>query len=393
MKENKIKKVSIFGAGYVGCALAGAISCKYQVDLYDTDPKKIDLLKENISPIQDEFFQKTLKINKKNIFPKINSKITLKDCDLCILCLPTNYEDHKKGFDTSILEKEIKRIKNLNNKIPILIKSTVPVGFTDLQNKKFQSSNILFSPEFLREGMALEDNLNPSRIIIGGSKKHRKNLIKFLSSLSKNNPPLIEMESNEAELVKLFSNSYLAMRVAFFNELDSFSFEKGLEMKRIIEGISSDPRIGNYYNNPSFGFGGYCLPKDLKQLSSQLSSDSSHLIKSIDKSNQARFEFISKKIIDLKPSSVGIYRLQMKSASDNFKEAAVIEILKKILKTRIKVYIYEPLIKDKFYMDTEIINNFEDFIKSSDLVIANRIDNKIKKSSTKYFTRDLFGEN
>ncbi len=393
MKENKIKKVSIFGAGYVGCALAGTISNKYEVDLYDIDIERINLLKANISPIKDELFQKTLKSNKKNIFPKINRKITLKDCDLCILCLPTNYQDHKKGFDTSILEKEIKRIKNLNNKIPILIKSTVPVGFTDLQNKKFQSSNILFSPEFLREGMALEDNLNPSRIIIGGSKKHRKNLIKFLCSLSKNNPPLIEMESSEAELVKLFSNSYLAMRVAFFNELDSFSFEKGLEMKRIIEGISSDPRIGNYYNNPSFGFGGYCLPKDLKQLSSQLNSDSSYLIKSIDKSNQARFEFISKKIIDLKPSSVGIYRLQMKSASDNFKEAAVIEILKKILKTKIKVYIYEPLIKDKSYMDIEIKNNYEDFIKSCDIVIANRTDDKLKKSDVKIFTRDIFGEN
>tara|TARA_B100001093_G_scaffold513078_1_gene584260 strand:+ start:30 stop:1199 length:1170 start_codon:yes stop_codon:yes gene_type:complete len=388
-------KFSIVGAGYVGLSLAVLIAQKYEVNILDINEKKILSIKNKKSPFRDSDIEDFL-INKKlNLNATADTPTAYKDSDFVIVATPTNYDIEKGKFDTVSVEKVIEEALSINPDIYIVIKSTVPLGFTSLMRSKLNTKNICFSPEFLREGSALHDNLYPSRIIIGDNQENAKIFANVLSECSfqkgKENK-IFYMESSEAEAVKLFSNTYLAMRVSFFNELDSFSQIHNLSSENIVKGVSADSRIGNYYNNPSFGYGGYCLPKDTKQLLNNFNDIPNNLISAIIDSNETRKNFIAKVIIDSKPKSVGVYKLSMKSNSDNFRESAVFDIIKKLQANGIKIYVYEPELNESLDGITKI-SNFEDFITASDKIIANRISADLIRVKDKVFTRDLFGEN
>ena len=387
-------KITVVGAGYVGLSLAVLISRKYNVTIFDIDSKKVDLINSFISPIQDKDIDKIFKSKKLKLKASTSSKLSLSNSNLVIIATPTNYEAKKGSFDTSSIEKVIKQIKKFNRNVYTVIKSTVPVGFTDLMRKKYNKKNIAFSPEFLRESRALYDNLNPSRIIIGDKSKKAGNFLKIIvdcAERKKSKISTIMMESKEAEAVKLFSNSYLAMRVAFFNELDSFAETNKISTLNIIRGVSKDPRIGNFYNNPSFGYGGYCLPKDTKQLLKSFNNVPNKLIKAVVESNQTRKEFILKSILKRKPKSVGVYRLIMKSNSDNFRESAVIDVIKMLSRKKINIYIYEPLAKSELNIkNTKLEKDIKKFLSKCDIIIANRKNKELKKISSKLYSRDIF---
>ena len=387
-------KITVVGAGYVGLSLAVLISRKYNVTIFDIDSKKVDLINNFISPIQDKDIDKIFKSKKLKLKASTSSKLSLSNSNLVIIATPTNYEAKKGSFDTSSIEKVIKQIKKFNRNVYTVIKSTVPVGFTDLMRKKYNKKNIAFSPEFLRESRALYDNLNPSRIIIGDKSKKAGNFLKIIvdcAERKKSKISTIMMESKEAEAVKLFSNSYLAMRVAFFNELDSFAETNKISTLNIIRGVSKDPRIGNFYNNPSFGYGGYCLPKDTKQLLKSFNNVPNKLIKAVVESNQTRKEFILKSILKRKPKSVGVYRLIMKSNSDNFRESAVIDVIKMLSRKKINIYIYEPLAKSELNIkNTKLEKDIKKFLSKCDIIIANRKNKELKKLSSKLYSRDIF---
>ena len=386
---------TVMGAGYVGISIAILISQKYNVNLYDIDTEKLNLISNKKSPIKDNDVENYLR-SKELLLNVIKDKqLAIHKADYVIIATPTNYDSKEGIFDTSSVENVIAEICEENPKTNIIIKSTVPLGFTKKMRLRFGKDNIYFSPEFLREGTALYDNLFPSRIIVGGNDKQSKKFANILFECSKTelkNTQILLMESSEAEAVKLFSNTYLAMRVSFFNELDTLSEINNLSSLNIINGVCSDSRIGNFYNNPSFGYGGYCLPKDTKQLLSNFSQIPNNIIRAIIDSNETRKDYITQNIIKKNPKSVGVYRLTMKSGSDNFRESAVFGIINKLKENNIRTYVYEPELKENLKNIIQV-NELEDFIKKSDIIIANRMTKELDHVKRKVYTRDLFREN
>ena len=387
-------KISIVGAGYVGLSLAALISQKHEVTLLDINKRKVEQINNRISPIKDNeikiiFAKKTLRL-----FATLSKKKAFSESEIIIIATPTNYDANKGSFDTKSVYNAIESINKYNKSSLVVIRSTVPFGFTDKMRKKYNSNNIIFSPEFLRESRAIYDNLFPSRIIIGGKSNKAKKFAKILlecSKKNKNRNKLLFVSSSEAEAIKLFSNTYLAMRVAFFNELDSFSEKKNISTLNVINGVCEDDRIGHHYNNPSFGYGGYCLPKDTKQLLKNFSDIPNNIIKAVVESNQTRKKFIVRSILSKKPKTVGIYRLIMKKDSDNFRESAVIDIIEMLVRKKIKVLLYEPLYKsEQTIKGIELITSFSELIFKSDLILANRKNKQLRKYSSKIYSRDLF---
>ena len=385
--------ITIVGAGYVGLSLAILLSQKNDVILLDINKNKINKINNKISPIKDKEIEKYLKNKTLKLKATLNRKTALKDANFIVISTPTNYDNEKHFFDTSSVEEIIKCGVSINKKIPIIIKSTVPVGFTEKMKRKYDAPNIMFSPEFLREGKALYDNLYPSRIIVGGKGSEAKKFANLLKEGAIKKDVFVKfMNSTEAEAVKLFSNTYLALRVAFFNELDTFSEINNLKTKNIIDGVCLDTRIGNFYNNPSFGYGGYCLPKDTKQLLANFENVPQNLIEAIIKSNHTRKEHIVKMIMNKNANTVGIYKLTMKKDSDNFRTSAICEIIDILKQNGVNIIIYEPMLNlSEFDDDIKIENNFEKFMEISDVILANRMDEKIMKFKDKVYTRDLFG--
>ena len=385
-------KITVVGAGYVGLSLATLFSVKNEVVLLDIISEKVNLINKRVSPIKDEYISKYFKEKKLNLWSTLDKEEAFCKADFVIICTPTNYDDEKNYFDTSSVEKIIADALSFNNNAFIVIKSTVPVGFTERMRKKYNTDCIIFSPEFLREGHSLYDNLYPSRIIVGGVSQKAYEFANLLkSSCLKEDVVVKYMNSTEAEAVKLFSNTYLALRVAYFNELDTYAEMKGLNTRDIIEGVCLDSRIGNYYNNPSFGYGGYCLPKDTKQLRANYKDVPENLISAIVESNVTRKEHILKMIIRKSPKVVGVFRLTMKSGSDNFRASAILDIMNRLRELNIRVIIYEPTLgKEEDYFGFSIINDINMFKKDSDIILANRNSSLLDDVVDKVYTRDIF---
>ncbi len=390
-------KIAVAGTGYVGLSMAVLLSQQNEVYALDIVPEKVEKINNKISPIKDKEIQAFLSEKKLNLTATVDDVLAYKNADFVVVSTPTNYDDKKNYFDTSSVESVIKKVVEVNPNAVIVIKSTIPIGFSNSMKEKYSTENILFSPEFLREGKALYDNLYPSRIIIGTDLNNEKILKKaevFAKLLKeaaiKQTVDVKIMNVTEAETVKLFSNSYLAMRVSFFNELDTFSVVHGLNTKDIIKGVCADPRIGDYYNNPSFGYGGYCLPKDTKQLLANYKGVPQNIISAIVSSNKTRKDFIAEQIISKNPKTVGIYRLTMKTGSDNFRQSSIQGIIKRLKTKNIDIVIYEPTIKEKIFLDSVVVKNINTFKQVSDVIIANRYDENISDVKDKVYTRDLF---
>ncbi len=384
-------KIAVAGTGYVGLSLATLLSTKNEVCAYDINFDKVNMINKRISPIQDEYIEKYFKNEKLNLKATLDYKEAFKDANFVVIATPTNYDDVTNFFDTSSVEDVIKKIIDMNIDTTIIVKSTVPVGFTESIKKKYNIDNIIFSPEFLREGKALYDNLYPSRIIVGGDTKNAHVFAELLKDASlKPNVPIKYMRNTEAEAVKLFANTYLALRISYFNELDTYAEIKGLDSKNIIEGVCLDPRIQDFYNNPSFGYGGYCLPKDTKQLLANYKDIPENLIGAIVKSNDTRKSHITDMILSKKPKVVGIYRLTMKSNSDNFRSSAIQGIIERLKNSNVEIIIYEPTLNEKEFNDCKVESDFERFAKKSDIIVANRFEESLKSVKEKVYTRDLF---
>lgn len=385
-------KIAIAGTGYVGLSLATLLSQANEVAAFDVIQEKVDMINRRVSPIQDEYIEKYFKEKELNLHATLDYKEAFTGADFVVISTPTNYDEKQNFFDTSSVEDVIEKVLSLNDpNITMVVKSTIPVGFIRNIRKKYNIDNIFFSPEFLREGKALYDNLCPSRIIIGDTTDKAKQFAELLKSASlKEDAPLLFMDSTEAEAVKLFANTYLALRVAYFNELDTYATTKGLDAKNIIEGVSLDPRIGSHYNNPSFGYGGYCLPKDTKQLLANYKDVPQNLIEAIVKSNDTRKEFIANDVLSKNPDVVGIYRLTMKSGSDNFRSSAIQDIIKLIKAEGKEVIIYEPALDDSEFNGCPVINDIDQFKLSSSIILANRITEELTDIPEKIYTRDLF---
>tara|TARA_Y100000591_G_scaffold324712_1_gene344528 strand:+ start:538 stop:1713 length:1176 start_codon:yes stop_codon:yes gene_type:complete len=386
--------ITIAGLGYVGASIAVLLSTKYKVVCYDIDKKKLNLINKKKSPIDDPEISLFLKSKKLKLSTTSSPKTAFKNSDYVVISTPTNYDPKTNQFNTSSIEKVIREVlKNNNNDVKIVIKSTIPVGYTNKIRKLFSYDKIFFSPEFLREGQALKDNLYPSRIVIGSKKQYAKKFGELLietSKMNKKDIPIIFMHSNEAEAVKLFANTYLAMRIAYFNELDSYCADKKLDSNSVINGIGYDSRIGNYYNNPSFGYGGYCLPKDTQQLLNNFEDVPNKLIQAIVDANSTRKDFIASSIIKLKPKTVGIYRLVMKEGSDNYRDSSVQGIMKRIKAKGIETIVYEPLLNEKTFFKSEVIDDLAKFKKRSSLIVANRSNIELNDVKDKVFTRDIY---
>lgn len=383
-------KILVFGLGYVGLANAILLSQSNEVIGIETDEEKINLINQRKSPLNDEMIIDYLNNKDLDLIATKNYEDHLLDSDLAIIAVPTNYDENTRYFDTSFVDDVITNIKNDNEDLPILIKSTIPVGYTKGQREKFACQNIIFSPEFLREGKALADSLNPSRIIVGDKTDIGKNIANLYKKESLNDTEVLYMDSTEAEAVKLFANTYLAMRVSYFNELDTFAEMKGLSTKDIIMGVSADPRIGNYYNNPSFGYGGYCLPKDSKQLYANFENVPNAMFKAVIDANKIRKSYISDRILRDDPKTVGIYRLIMKKDSDNFRKSAIFDVINNI-KDKTKVQIYEPNLDEDYFEGLRVVNNLAEF-KKSDIIVANRLDQELLGVKEKVYTRDIFNK-
>ena len=384
-------RISVIGMGYVGIGNALMLGKQHQVSIVDLNQNKVEDFNSGILPIKESFAQSYLAEHELEISATTNLNESVKNSSFIILALPTNFDEKNFEYDTAAIEDVVEQVLKINNKATIVIKSTVNIGYTDILKQKFSTERIIFSPEFLREGNALRDSLNPTRIIVGGRKDLCNEFAELLlDSTDDSSAPILIMDSKEAESVKLFANTYLAMRVSFFNELDSFCLDNKINSKEVIDGVCLDDRIGDYYNNPSFGFGGLCLPKDSLQLLHRFNDSPKSILNAIQDSNKERALFLVNQILIQKPRTVGVYKLEMKAGSDNSRNSSIHKIIKSLIKNKIEIIIYDTSINLQEFEGAQFIDDFQTFTENSDLIITNRIDAMIRPFSQKVFSRDIY---